>query len=735
MANQKTPDKGRKKTKIENNRPIRVGGLIACIVLVTMILSINLLPSQVSLSDGDMAGEDVYYTGATTTYISTILTNEARSSAAADVGQIYVIDEAVVENIHNIIDEYFNSLNLAAGKMDIEGVDYLEELRNSLPGVYDDSVLKSLLNMSRSERASLATAFKKMISDAYAHGVAESETTNLRQELAIVIGSSTISGDAELFLKTLLEALTLTYNKVYDSLATAAAIDAAMNAVEEVEVTIHSGQRLLSRGELITAEQIEALQAVNMHSESASGLPYIGLFGLMAVLLVMIFIYMRSFQRQLYNKGAVLLLLIVVIVAILAICKLISLIEINSAAADFNQIGYLLPVATASMLLAVLLNRDTAIIVTVFLSICIGIIMDGGMAFALTALAGGLAGVLSAANLNQRSQFVGASLYIAGANIVVIAAWGLLFNLPMSIILPGMIFGLVNGLFSAILAMGMLPFLESLFGITTVIRLLELSNSNHPLLKQLMMEAPGTYNHSILVGNLAEAAADAISANTLLVRVASYYHDIGKLKRPHFFIENQRLGENPHDKLQPALSAMIITSHTTDGVKMLKEQRFPMEIIDVVEQHHGDTTLAYFYHKAKETALDPEDVKIDDYRYKGRRPQTKEAALVMLADSVQAAVQALSGNDPNQIVERVNDVVQGKIEDGQLRECPLTFRDIEAISQSFLMVLSGMNHIRISYPDQEIGGVQIEASPADRDELHGDITGKENVAPAAESGE
>ena len=156
------------------------------------------------------------------------------------------------------------------------------------------------------------------------------------------------------------------------------------------------------------------------------------------------------------------------------------------------------------------------------------------------------------------------------------------------------------------------------------------SNSNHPLLKRLMMEAPGTYNHSILVGNLAEAAADAIGANTLLVRVASYYHDIGKLKRPHFYIENQRPGENPHDKLQPGLSAMIITSHTTDGSKMLREEHFPEEIIDIVEQHHGNSVLKYFYNKAKEQALDPDEVKVADYRYKGRRPQTKEAALVML---------------------------------------------------------------------------------------------------------
>ena len=308
--------------------------------------------------------------------------------------------------------------------------------------------------------------------------------------------------------------------------------------------------------------------------------------------------------------------------------------------------------------------------------------------------------MITAAHLNQRSQFVGASMWITLANLLLICALGMLWRSSYSAIAVGALFGLINGLLSAILAMGILPFLESAFHVTTVIRLLELSNSNHPLLKRMMTEAPGSYNHSILVGNLAEAAADAIGADALLVRVASYYHDIGKLKRPHFYIENQRPGENPHDKLQPALSAMIITSHVTDGIKMLREARFPEEIIDIVEQHHGNSLVSFFYHKAKEAALDPDEIKEEDYRYKGRRPQTKEAALVMLADSVQAAIQALQSGDPQAIENRVREVINGKIASDQLADCPLTFRDLEAVVQSFLTVIAGMNHHRISYPDE-----------------------------------
>ncbi|MBS1348455.1 MAG: HDIG domain-containing protein [Firmicutes bacterium] len=459
------------------------------------------------------------------------------------------------------------------------------------------------------------------------------------------------------------------------------------------------GEKLVSKGQVVTAEQVEALQALRLQSDSRILTPHIGLFILVILCYLILYFYLKFYEKTIFNRKPAILLLGVVMVVILLICKLISLISFNMDAELTAQIGYLLPVTAASMVLTVLLDREVAAMCTVVLAVFIGIMMDGSMAFPLMALAGGLTGIITASRLNQRSQFVGASAYITLANLLVVGAWGLIWHQSYSAIGIGMLFGLINGLLSAILAMGILPYLESAFGITTVIRLLELSNSNHPLLKRLMMEAPGTYNHSILVGNLAEAAADAIGANTLLVRVASYYHDIGKLKRPHFYIENQRPGENPHDKLQPGLSAMIITSHTTDGSKMLREEHFPEEIIDIVEQHHGNSVLKYFYNKAKEQALDPDEVKVADYRYKGRRPQTKEAALVMLADSVQAAAQAINSQDGEQVKDKVFKVINAKMQEGQLADCPLTFKDLEVISQSFLMVLSGMNHQRINYPD------------------------------------
>ena len=686
----------RLKDRIENRKTKiwRTALFVMLIIVSWAILSINFLPEQVSLTEGEIASDDYFYEGSTVTYVSEIRTEEARNEAAAGVEEQYIVDDTVLTNLLQEIDGYFDTvLQTASGDLSIN------ELKAALPGEYTNEVLYSITGLPQEDITTTRDSFKRMVESIFEEGVLEKDIEDARQSIALAISASTISGNVELFLKSLNEGMDYPYNKVFDAVSTSQLTEEARENVSPVSVTVLNGEKLVSKGQMVTAEQVEALQALRLQSDNPILTPHIGLFILVVLCYLILYFYLKFYEKTIFKRKPAILLLGVVMVVILLICKLISLISFNMDTELTAQIGYLLPVTAASMVLTVLLDREVATVCTVILSIFVGVIMDGSMAFPLVALAGGLTGIITASRLNQRSQFVGASIYITLANLLVIGAWGLIWHQSYSAIGIGMLFGLINGLLSAILAMGILPYLESAFGITTVIRLLELSNSNHPLLKRLMMEAPGTYNHSILVGNLAEAAADAIGANTLLVRVASYYHDIGKLKRPHFYIENQRPGENPHDKLQPGLSAMIITSHTTDGAKMLREEHFPEEIINIVEQHHGNSVLKYFYNKAKEQAVDPDEVKIADYRYKGRRPQTKEAALVMLADSVQAAVQAINSQDSEQVKDKVFKVINSKMQEGQLADCPLTFKDLEVISQSFLMVLSGMNHQRINYPD------------------------------------
>ena len=316
----------------------------------------------------------------------------------------------------------------------------------------------------------------------------------------------------------------------------------------------------------------------------------------------------------------------------------------------------------------------------------------------IVGLIGGSAGAIIASKMHQRNDILIAGVIISGINTLAIFATSLINSTMTKVVLLQSLLGLVNGGLATIFTIGLLPFCETIFDIVTPMRLLELSNPNQPLLKKLLFEAPGTYHHSVLVGNLAEAAADAIGGNSLLARVGSYYHDIGKIKRPYFFKENQLTNENPHDKITPSLSTLIITSHIKDGVEMAKKSKLPSQIIDIIKQHHGTTLVKYFYVKAVNGGDIHEEIDKEQFRYEGPKPQTREAAIVMFADSVEAAVRSIQSPTKMNIEEMVRKIVNEKLEDGQLEECDITIKDINKIIKAFLNVLNGIYHDRVEYP-------------------------------------
>jgi len=270
-------------------------------------------------------------------------------------------------------------------------------------------------------------------------------------------------------------------------------------------------------------------------------------------------------------------------------------------------------------------------------------------------------------------------------------------------VLYALSFAAASGIVTAILVIGLLPFFEVAFGILSPLRLVELSNPNHPLLRKLLTETPGTYHHSVMVGNLAEAAAEAIGANGLLCRVGSFYHDIGKTKRPSYFIENQGSMENPHDSIDPMLSAAIIVAHAKDGAEMLREHKMPRQICDIAEQHHGTTLLKYFYHKQlklKEAHPDGDaEVREEDFRYPGPKAQTKEAAIVGIADCVEAAVRSLRNPTIEQIDSMVDKIIKDRLEDNQFNECDLTMKELDKVGKALKETLLGIFHSRIEYPE------------------------------------
>ncbi|MDD3889079.1 MAG: HDIG domain-containing protein, partial [Syntrophomonadaceae bacterium] len=365
-----------------------------------------------------------------------------------------------------------------------------------------------------------------------------------------------------------------------------------------------------------------------------------------------------------------------------------------------RMLGYLAPVAAGSMLIAILLDNRLAYFLTMIMALYVGLLSDGNqLFFAITAFVGGSVGVFQVYRLNQTSDLARSGLYVALANIASIITLTLIEgNINLTVLSVGMILGAVNGILSAVLMIGALPYLETTFSITSMIKLLELSNPNHELLKRELLEAPGTYHHSLMVGNLAEASAESIGANPLLVRVGAYYHDIGKVKRPEYFVENQRGFENPHEKIAPALSALIITSHVKEGVELAREAHLPQVIIDFIEQHHGTGLAKYFYSRALEE--DREGIISEEsFRYEGPKPQSKEVALVMLADSVEAAVRSLDAPTQTKIESMVRKIIRDKLNDGQLELCDLTFKDLDTIARSFCKILEGIYHKRIEYPE------------------------------------
>ncbi len=362
--------------------------------------------------------------------------------------------------------------------------------------------------------------------------------------------------------------------------------------------------------------------------------------------------------------------------------------------------GYLAPVAFGSMLVAILIDNRLAYFITMILALFVGLLTESNqLALITVAFVGGTVGVYRVTRLSQTGDLARAGFYIAIANAAAILAMELITgSVNISAVLVGILLGVISGILSAVLTIGALPYLESAFSITSMIKLLELSNPNHELLKRLLIEAPGTYHHSLMVGNLAEASAQAVGANPLLVRVGAYFHDIGKIKRPEYFVENQRGFDEPHNKIAPALSALIIISHVKEGVELAREARLPEVLIDFIASHHGTSLAKYFYTQA--IAEEGEGmVNEDSFRYEGPKPQTKEVALVMLADAVEAAVRSLPNPNMDSIRIMVNKIIRDKLNDHQLDECDLTFKDLDILGDSFCNVLGGVHHKRIEYPD------------------------------------
>lgn len=467
-------------------------------------------------------------------------------------------------------------------------------------------------------------------------------------------------------------------------------------------IIVREGQLLVEEGQIITSDIYNQLRLVGLLDDHSNTYPYIGLGILVLLLVAMLAYYLGDTKTSLQHNNTHLLMFTIIYAVTLLVMKLVSLTYMS----EITGITYIVPVAMGTMLITILLHSRVALFTSMIFAICASIIFNDQSSSIIDYSHGiyvffsSVAGVFFLSKSNKVIRILQSGIFVGALNVLVIASFLLLKGAQYSWmeIWMNLGFAALSGFIAAVLTLGLLPFLEAGFGVLSTTKLIELSNPNHPLLRKILLEAPGTYHHSVIVANLAEGACEAVGANGLLARVGAYYHDLGKTKRPHFFIENQMKIDNPHDKISPQLSKTIIIAHPYDGGELLRDYRMPKEIISIAEQHHGTTLLKYFYHKANQESEKP--ISEEEFRYPGPKAQTKEAAIVGIADCVEAAVRSMNKPTPTKIETLVKKIINDRLEDGQFDECDITLRELSIIATSMCETLQGTFHTRIEYPDE-----------------------------------
>ncbi|WP_088547447.1 HD family phosphohydrolase [Paenibacillus aquistagni] len=531
------------------------------------------------------------------------------------------------------------------------------------------------------------------------------DASGARTKVAEHVNASSLSKRSSREVVQELVRLSITPNKFFDAEATQLAKDEAREKTPVVY--IKQGDVIVKRGQVITQETYDLLKANDLLKTEVNLWPQFGLLVLSLLFTFAIYMYIRqnSLHRFKYNNTQLLMLALIFGIEIV-----LYTIVAAAQSATVHYVGFLAPAALGVILVTLLLDVSAAYVSAIVLSLAGSIILNRqqdilfDFNYGLLSLVVSFAAIFALSRASQRSTIIKSCMMVcifgAGSVFVLSILQDGLMTSRETLFAAG--FAFASGLVTAVLVLGLMPFFEATFGILSALKLVELSSPNQPLLRKLLTETPGTYHHSVMVGNLAEQAAEAIGANGLLCRVGAFYHDIGKTKRPSYFIENQTNMDNPHDFIDPDLSASIITAHARDGAEMLKEYKIPKPIRDIAEQHHGTSFLKFFYFKALKLAeqegVEPSFTE-DDFRYPGPKAQSKEAAIVGIADSVEAAVRSLRHPTVDQIESMIQKIIRDKLEDNQFNECDLTMRELDSIAHSLKETVMGIFHSRIEYPD------------------------------------
>ena len=695
-------------------------------LLIFGLFCLSSAPKRYDLEVNDVAHQTIT---ATKDVEDSIATEERRKAAVAAVDPTYHQREGASEEVMASLDTVFAELRLAQqygqslrGEEETDAqfqqhvfadseIAHAQELVRSL--TLTTYQARILMRAETAQFDEMVKSVRQAVESALNTTIREGQESQSISSIRQVISSHVDISLYQNIVPTVLSAC-IKPNMVIDQEATEQARQAAKEAVDPVMYL--QGQNIIRQGERVSLNQLEILKALGLlENNDYDYSVYVGAALLISAAVLLMVMMLRMLSRDTLSRPRS----VAVIMLVMVLCEALAVLMVKV----INV--YMAPVALGAMLLTGLLGGRVAVSTVISMAMMIAGLMAGSntaystemVHLLIMGMFGSVVTIKFLRGKPQRVRMLICGILVALSNLAIMAAIGLMTSANLLNNQQNFGWAMAGGLLSGVLAVGLQPIFEAVFNLATPSKLLEMANPNQPLLRRLQLEAPGTYHHSIIVANLAEAAAEKIGANPLLARTGAYFHDIGKLKRPLYFKENQ-MGENPHDRTDPYVSAAIVTTHTSDGLQLAQKHRLPKEIQDIIVQHHGDTPVMYFYHKALQQA-DGKPVNADDFRYDGIRPTTKEAAIVMLADTIEAAVRSMSDPTPESIAKFIERLVRGKLEDGQLSNSPLTLRDIDGICEAFCTVLNGVFHERIEYPNVQVperGNVAKQAESAQKPE-------------------
>ena len=701
-------DTGKRARKWLDSLSLRVQQVLFGVLTYVILLTICLLaisPEQYDLSVGDVAPKTI----TASKDIVDELTTERRRQAAADaVSPVYYKDDSVSKTVLEEMQAIFSELRAVrelgeqiratwdSADDSFTESDYLQASGLLTTLTLSSYQLRTLMNTSEEDFESLYQSLLSATNTTLVSTITEGQINDAINNIQQIVSYNTRT---DLWYNIAIPTLRacLKPNMLIDQEATE---ENRQKARDAVEPTVYKqDQNIVVKGDRVSAEQMAVLESLGLLQGNSFDAPlYLGAAVTVLLILAMAYLFAYMFASHLFTIGAsALVLLIAGVLTVILSLLLGAYVSVDA-----------MPVVLGAMLVVNLMGARPAYVINMALSLFITFLTVKGTSLdtsemlsvlMMTSVGGTLAIFLLRKNASRVFVLV-TGLLVGVVNFIVLLCVGALTSSDISNLFSEASHAILGSVLAAVLCVGLQPILEATFNLVTPSKLIELSSPNQPLLRRLMIETPGTYHHAMIVANLAEAAAESVGADALLVRVGAYYHDIGKLMRPMYFKENQ-MGENPHDKTDPRVSTAILTAHTRDGVELARKHHLPEPIIDIIRQHHGDTPVMYFYVKAVQM-LGEDNVDIRDFRYDGPKPQTAEAAILMLADTVEAAVRSMHEPTQQKISELIRKLVRGKMEDGQLDECTLTFRDIGNICSAFETVLQGVFHERIEYPNVDL---------------------------------